>query len=48
LQKVTPIYEAAVKAVNSLKGSDVTELKGFKTVTEPVKLVAKTLCLFFN
>lgn len=48
LQKVTPIYEAAVKAVNSLQSSDVTELKGFKSVTEPVKLVAKTLCLFFN
>lgn len=48
LAKVTPIYEAAVKAVNSLQGSDVTELKGFKSVTEPVKLVAKTLCLFFN
>jgi len=45
---VTPIYEAAVKAVNSLQGSDVTELKGFKSVTEPVKLVAKTLCLFFG
>jgi hypothetical protein len=48
LAKVTPIYEAAVKAVNSLQASDVTELKGFKTVSEPVKLVAKCLCLFFN
>jgi hypothetical protein len=37
-----------VKAVKSLQGSDVTELKGFKSVTEPVKLVAKTLCLFFD
>lgn len=26
----------------------MTELKGFKTATEPVKLVAKSLCLFFN
>jgi hypothetical protein len=33
-----------VKAVKSLQGSDVTELKGFKSVTEPVKLVAKTPC----
>lgn len=48
LAKVTPIYEAAVKAVNSLSGNDVTELKGFKTVSEPVKLVARTLCMFFN
>lgn len=48
LQKVIPIYEGAVKAVNGLQGSDVTELKGFKTATDPVKLVAKTLCLFFN
>jgi dynein heavy chain len=48
LQKVTPIYEGAVKAVNSLKGSDVTELKNFKTATPPVQLVAKALCLFFN
>lgn len=48
LQKVIPIYEGAVKAVNGLQASDVTELKGFKTATEPVKLVAKTLCLFFT
>jgi len=48
LQKVIPIYEGAVKAVNGLKGSDVTELKGFKTATPPVMLVAKTLCLYFN
>lgn len=48
LNKVTPIYEAAVKAVNSLNGGDVTEMKGFKTVSEPVKLVARTLCLFFH
>lgn len=26
----------------------MTELKGFKTATPPVKLVAKALCLFFN
>lgn len=26
----------------------MTELKGFKTVSEPVKLVARTLCMFFN
>jgi len=34
--------------LNSLSGNDVTELKGFKTVSEPVKLVARTLCMFFN
>lgn len=48
LQKVTPIYEGAVKAVNSLQSSDVTELKGFKTATPPVYLVAKALCLYFH
>jgi len=47
-QKVEPIYQAAIKAVNGLQGSDVTELKGFKTATPPVQLVAKTLCLFFH
>jgi hypothetical protein len=31
-----------------LNGADVTELKGFKSVSEPVKLVAKTLCIFFK
>jgi dynein heavy chain len=36
-----------VKAVNSLNGGDVTELKGFKTATPPVMLLAKTLCMFF-
>jgi hypothetical protein len=33
--------------VQSLSGGDVTELKGFKTATPPVQLLAKTLCLFF-
>lgn len=47
LSKVMPIYNAAIRAVQQLKKDDITELRGFKTVADAVKLVAKTLCIMF-
>ena len=48
LDKVMPIYHSAIKAVEQLKNSDVTEMATFNTVQEgsPVSLVAKALCIF--
>jgi dynein heavy chain len=48
LDKVMPIYHAALKAVEQLKNNDVTEMASFKTVQPggPVDLVAKALCIF--
>jgi hypothetical protein len=43
-----PIFEKAVKAVNKLKPSDVTELKSFKKVAPGVMRVANVLCLMFE
>ena len=48
LSKVMPIYNAAIRAVQQLKKDDITELRGFKTVADAVKLVAKTLCIMFG
>jgi dynein heavy chain len=48
LAKVMPIYKKAVKAVDDLKAADVTEMKGTKTPSAGLKLVAQVLCLFFN
>lgn len=43
-----PIYNAAIRAVQQLKKDDITELRGFKTVADAVKLVAKTLCVMWG
>lgn len=46
LDKVMPIYHSAIRAVEQLKNSDVTELSAFQQATPPVALVAKALCIF--
>jgi dynein heavy chain len=48
LSRVMPIYNAAIRAVQQLKRDDITELRGFKTVSPAVVLVVKTLCIMFN
>jgi len=48
LEKVMPIYNKAMKAVSQLKASDVTEMKGTKSPSAGLLLVAQVLCLIFN
>jgi len=48
LAEVIPIYEAALSAVKQLSGSDVTEMKSMSNPSDTVRVVAKTLCLFFD
>jgi dynein heavy chain len=48
LAKVEPIAHAAIKAVDQLNKKDITELKSFKTVGEPVACVAEGMCIMFN
>jgi dynein heavy chain, axonemal len=43
-----PIYKSAIKAVEALKASDVTEMKATKSPSAGLKLVAQVLCLFFG
>lgn len=48
LEKVMPIYNKAMKAVSQLKASDVTEMKGTKSPSAGLLLVAQVLCLIFG
>jgi len=48
LAEVIPIYEAALAAVKSLNASDVSEMKAMQNPSDTVRLVSKTLCLFFD
>jgi len=48
LNKVTPIYRAAMKAVDALSGSHVTEMKGFSNPPKACLKVAEALCILFN
>lgn len=48
LAEVMPIFEKAVKAVGRLRSDHITELKGFSSVSNPVKMVVKVLCLMFK
>ena len=48
LQKVMPIYNAAMKAVDDLNKNDITEVKSIQKPPEGAKAVMKTLCIMFN
>mmetsp|Transcript_113299 Transcript_113299/g.156554 ORF Transcript_113299/g.156554 Transcript_113299/m.156554 type:complete len:126 (-) Transcript_113299:3288-3665(-) len=48
LAEVIPIYEAALSAVKQLSGSDVSEMKAIREASDTIKVVAETLCLFFE
>lgn len=48
VSRVMPIYNLAIRAVSQLKPSDVTEIKGFKEATNPVKLVTESLIILFQ
>lgn len=48
VSRVMPIYNLAIRAVSQLKPNDVTEIRGFKEASNPVKLVTESLIILFG
>jgi len=43
-----PIFSAAIRAVSSIKKSEVDEFKSFATPPKAALAVVKTLCIIFG
>lgn len=48
LSRVMPIYSAAIRAVSSIKKTDIDEFKSFAKAPEAAIAVVKTLCIMFS
>ena len=48
LDKAMPAFNSAVKALDSLKKDDITEIKGFANPPDAVKIVLEAVCLLLG
>ena len=46
--QVSPLFEAALKAINSLEIHDLEEIRSYRTPPDLVRLVVSSICLLFS